>query len=116
MLGSAMIAMVPSSVAISCMPVMATMATPSTLEARGLAGGSGTLTSDMGSYPTERPAGYGPSRRPSVTPPRLCRRTRDSDIAGVDGFLDFLGVRHLAGGVADEQGHRTDDDRDRRHP
>jgi hypothetical protein len=44
--------MVPSSVAISCMPVIATIAMPSTLEESVLAGGSGTLAPAMGAYPT----------------------------------------------------------------
>ena len=49
--GSATITMVPSSVDISCMPVIATIARPSVV-ASGLAGGCGELTPDMASYPT----------------------------------------------------------------
>ncbi|BBY60097.1 hypothetical protein MSAR_32330 [Mycolicibacterium sarraceniae] len=52
MRGSATITIVPSSVDINCMPVIATIASPSTREASGLVAGSGPLAPDMGSNPT----------------------------------------------------------------
>ena len=76
----------------------------------------------MGSYPTEpggRARRSGLRGRASLVPEPGTTSVRDRSklqLSGVEGFLDFLRVGDLFGGVADEQRHRADDDGDRRHP
>src|SRR5262249_21351152 len=104
---SATITMVPSSVDISCMPVIAKIAMPSTCVVRFGAGrfvdSSEPPPADMGRQPTQTRIRRAQLRsaRP-ITPNSL-------EVALVDRVLDLLGVRDLIRCVADEQRRTTDD-------
>src|SRR6476659_1730754 len=95
--GSATMTIVPSSVDINCMPVIATIAIPATLSDSRLAA---LDAADMGTDPTERSSGRFAGNRLSRCRRRLWARL---ELARVDRVLDFLGVRDLLGRVADEQ-------------
>src|SRR3982750_4390322 len=103
--GSATMTMVPSRVAINCMPVIAKIAIPRTCVVRRCREGSVDSleppAADMDCQPTE-------TRKRYSSPPG-CRALQ---LSVVDRVLDFLRVRHLVRGVADEQRDDADDHRD----
>src|SRR5690625_4679888 len=93
--GSATTTIVPSSVDISCIPVIATMAMPSTLDDNG-----GPADWDL---PGAAIAGQPSDERPGQRgcPAKL-------QVAGAERVLGLLGGRDLLGGVADQQRDGTD--------
>src|SRR3954471_9137700 len=100
--GSATMTMVPSSVDINCMPVIAKIAMPSTcvvrLRAEWSVDSLAPPTADMACQPThERIRRDYRRSAQEITP-----ESQGLQVSVVDRVLDFLRVRDLLGGIADE--------------
>src|SRR5512135_3558575 len=108
MRGSATTTIVPSSVDISCMPVIAMIAIPTTLEASGVRWVR--RAANMGSHPTyggeealPRTATYDTVSAEKRAISGRSAQSQSLKLAGVQRVFDFLRVRDLSGGVTDEQ-------------